>query len=207
MKVIDKSEELGKVELMTEGKDQISGKLQYDNDLSRASFDVAVDVGPSSSSRREATIRSLTGIMQVASDPETMQVLQAMAIMNMEGEGIGDVREFFRKKLVKMGAMKPNDEEAEAMAAAAKQKSSQDLALEGMAEEAQAEATAARAGVLKTVAQVENIKADTVKILADIDMQSTEQAIKISGAMSEELNRGIEQTTKAVNNAPPAQAL
>ena len=86
-------------------------------------------------------------------------------------------------------------------------KSSQDLALEGMSEEAQAKATASRAGVLKTVAQVENIKADTVKILADIDMQSTEQAIKISGAMSEELNRGIEQTTKAVNNAPPAQAL
>jgi hypothetical protein len=32
-----------------------------------------------------------------------------MAMMNMEGEGIGDVRDYFRMRLVKMGVIKPTD--------------------------------------------------------------------------------------------------
>ncbi len=74
------------------------GEMVVENDLSEAQFDVAVDVGPSSSSRRSATVRALTGMMAITNDPETQQVLQAMAMMNLEGEGVADVREFFRKK-------------------------------------------------------------------------------------------------------------
>ena len=191
MKTINALNKLGRVELMTSGKAENSGALQYDNDLSRAAFDVSVDVGPSSASRREATVRSLTGLMQVATDPETQQVLQAMAIMNMEGEGVADVREFFRKKLVRMGAMKPTDEEAQAMAAAAKEKTPQDQALEAMAEESQAKAVKARADVLKTVADVELTKAKTIETLASVDMQSTEHALKLAGGLGAEVKEEV----------------
>ena len=50
--------------------------------------DVVSDVGPSSSSKKAATVRNIMGMMQATADPETIQVLSATAMMNMEGEGI-----------------------------------------------------------------------------------------------------------------------
>jgi hypothetical protein len=198
MKTLSPSDDTGKVELMRPNADE-SGSVVYENDLSRASFDVAVDVGPSSASRREATVRSLIGLMQVsANDPETMQVLQAMAIMNMTGEGIGEVRDYFRKKLVNMGAVEPTEEEAQLRQAKAGEKTPQDQALEAMAEEAQAKATKARTEVLETVANVElkkaqtleteaNIKlkeAQSIETLAGVDMDSTRQAMEMAEKMT-----------------------
>jgi len=198
MKTLSPSDDTGKVELMRPNADE-SGSVVYENDLSRASFDVAVDVGPSSASRREATVRSLIGLMQVsANDPETMQVLQAMAIMNMTGEGIGEVRDYFRKKLVNMGAVEPTEEEAQLLQAKAGEKTPQDQALEAMAEEAQAKATKARTEVLETVANVElkkaqtleteaNIKlkeAQSIETLAGVDMDSTRQAMEMAEKMT-----------------------
>jgi hypothetical protein len=161
MKTVSAADDAGQLELMRPVTDE-SGSVVYENDLSKASFDVAVDVGPSSASRREATVRSLTGIMQFSSDdPETMAVLRSAAIMNMTGEGLGDVKDFFRQKLVKMGAVKPTEEEAQKMAQAAQEKSPQDQALEAMAQEAEAKAAKARTEVLETVANVELKKAQT----------------------------------------------
>ncbi len=175
------ADEIGTVSLMEPAKDQNSGALTTGADLSRASFDVAVEVGPSSDSRREATVKSLTGMLQITQDPETAAVLQAMAIMNMNGEGISYVREFFRKRLVKMGALKPSDEEQQAMqaAAATAKPDANEEALRGMAEEANANAVKARAQVLETMAKVEKINAETVEILAGVDMESTERAMAI----------------------------
>jgi hypothetical protein len=183
MKTMGRTEEIGRVELMKPaiGKD---GAVTEENDLSRASFDVAVDVGPSFMSRRNATVQALIGMLQITTDPETASVLQSMAIMNMEGEGITEVRDFFRQKLVKMGALEPTEEEAAEMAAASQSKSPQDLALEGMAEEAQAKAVKARADVLKTVADVGLTEAKTIETLAEIDMGSMERAIALSERMA-----------------------
>jgi hypothetical protein len=115
MKTVGAMEEVGSIELMKPQIDEETGELIYENNLGDALFDVAVDVGPSSSSRRDATVRALTGMMQVTTDPTTQQVLQAMAIMNMEGEGIGDIKEYFRKQLVQMGVLKPTEEEQQQM--------------------------------------------------------------------------------------------
>jgi hypothetical protein len=207
MKTISNSEDTGKIELMRPNTDE-SGSIVYENDLSRAAFDVAVDVGPSSASRREATVRSLTGIMQVSGgDPETMQVLQSMAIMNMQGEGIQDVRDFFRQKLVKMGALKPTEEEAQAMAAQSQEKTPQDQALEAMAEEAQAKATKARTEVLETVANVELKKAQVLETEANTKLKEAQavaalgktdtDSMRVAIDMQEKLN-GMEQRMATV---------
>jgi hypothetical protein len=112
MKMLGRTEKVSTVELM---KPTVSdtGEVVMDNDLSRAKFDVVVDVGPSSSSKRASTVRALTGMLQITQDPETVQVLTAMAMMNMEGEGVSDVNEFFRKKLLRIGAVKPTEEESQ----------------------------------------------------------------------------------------------
>ena len=141
MKAIDQMDQVSSIELMKPIIDQETGELAYENDLSKATFDVSVDVGPSFTSRRDATVRALTGMMQVTSDPETQMILQSMAIMNMDGEGIGDIKDFFRTKLVQMGVIKPTEEEQQAMMEAmaqGQQPDPQSVYLMAAAEEAQA---------------------------------------------------------------------
>jgi hypothetical protein len=166
MKTIGPQDEIDSSTIMRP-KINDSGEVEMENDLGNAAFDVAVDVGPSSSSRRQATVQSLTGMMQVSDDPQTKQVLQAMAMMNMEGEGISEVREYFRKKLVQMGVLKPTDEEAQQMAGEAGKQDPNAVFLESAAEEAQAKAANARADVLLTLAKTEETKAKTAVMLRE----------------------------------------
>ena len=169
MKVIGRTEEVSTVELMRP-KVSETGEVIMENDLSRAKFDVNVDVGPSSSSKRAATVRALTGMMAITDDPQTKQVLQAMAMMNMEGEGISDVRDFFRKQLLRLGVVKPTEQEAEMLAQEQQMQSQQvdanSIFLQAAAEEATAKAAQARASVIKTVADAGLAKAKTAETLA-----------------------------------------
>jgi hypothetical protein len=177
MKVIGRTEEVSTVELMRP-KVSETGEVIMENDLSRAKFDVNVDVGPSSSSKRAATVRALTGMMAITDDPQTKQVLQAMAMMNMEGEGIGDVRDFFRKQLLRLGVVKPTEQEAEMLAQEQQMQGQQQdpnaIFLQAAAEEATAKAAQARASVIKTVADAGLAKAKTAETLAKtgIDQQN-----------------------------------
>jgi len=180
MKTVGSMEEIGSVELAKPKINEETGEMEYENDLSEARFDLTVKVGPSSSSRRSSTVKSLTGMLTITQDPETQQVLQSMTMMNMEGEGIGDVREFFRKKLVRMGVLKPTEEEAQAMAAASGQQDPNAIFLQAAAEEATAKAAKARADTVETVASAELKRAQTIATMAGVDMDTQEQALRIA---------------------------
>jgi hypothetical protein len=186
MKGIGSQSEIEQIELMTPTI-TAEGEMVNENDLSNADFDVVVDVGPSSSSKRQAVVRSLLGMMQITQDPETMQVLGAMAMMNMEGEGIGEVREYFRKKLVTMGVVKPTKEEEEAMAMAAmnQQEDPNAVFLQAAAEEAIAKAAKARADTVKTVADAELARARTVETLARVEDDDQRLAIDTAKGVQE----------------------
>lgn len=196
MKAIDQMDQVSSVELMKPTIDQESGEIVYENDLSKATFDVAVDVGPSFTSRREATVRALTGMMQVTSDPETQMILQSMAIMNMDGEGIGDIKDFFRKKLVQIGVVKPTEEEQqamlEAMMAQGQQQDPQSMYLMAAAQEAQAKAVQAQANTEYSLARAEETKAKTMETLSNIDIDQRKSAVetaeKIGAALQPQMN-------------------
>jgi hypothetical protein len=170
MKVITDNGDTDSVTLMQPTIDQETGEVKMANDLGAAKFDVDVDVGPSSSSKRAATVRALTGMMQITQDPETLQVLGAMAMMNMEGEGVGDVQDSFRKRLIRMGVVKPTDAEAEAlmaeMQAAGQQQDPNAIFLQAAAEEAVAKAARARADTVETIASAELKRAQTAETIA-----------------------------------------
>ena len=185
MKGIGPQNQIEMVELMKPVIGE-EGELRYEGDLSTAQFDVAVDVGPSFRSQREAIVRSLTNLVAVTQDPQTQSVLQAMIIMNMEGEGLQDAREFFRKKLVEIGVLKPNEEEASAMQAAA-QNAPPDpnaLFLQAAAEKAVAEAARARADVIKTAADTELTQAKTVETLAKVDSEQVKNTLAVIDTIS-----------------------
>jgi hypothetical protein len=170
MKTIAPTGEPGMVELMQPTIDQETGAMVMANDMTSAVFDVVSQVGPSSSSKRAATVRALTGMLQITSDPETAQVLTAMAMMNMEGEGVSDANAYFRKKLLRMGVVKPTDDEAQELMAEM-QGAPQDpnsMYLQAAAEEATAKAAKARADTVETVASAELKRAQTLETLDKI---------------------------------------
>lgn len=178
MKTIGPNDDIGMVELM---KPTVSdaGEVVMENDLSRAKFDVNVEVGPSSTSKRAATVRALTGMMAITDDPQTKQVLQAMAMMNMEGEGISDVRDYFRKQLVRMGVVKPTEQEQEEMMVElqGQPEDPNKIFLQAAAEEAIAKAAKARADTVKTVADAGLSRARTAETLAKTGVQEQNMAL------------------------------
>jgi hypothetical protein len=167
MKGIGSQGQMSTIELMRPVMSE-DGEVEHENDLSEAEFDLAVEVGPSSSSKRAATVRSLTAMMAVTQDPDALRVLQAAALMNMEGEGLTEISDHFRRQLVQMGVIKPTDEEAAQMAQAGANPDPNAIFLQAAAEEAQAKAAKARADVVATVADAELTQAKTMETLAKV---------------------------------------
>jgi LysM repeat protein len=203
MKVITTDGETDMVELMLPTVDE-SGRVVMLNDLSQANFDVDVDVGPSSSSKRSATVRALTGMLAITTDPETQQVLQAMAMMNMEGEGIWEVRDFFRKKLVRMGVVEPTETEVEELTLEAENQPQDPNALflqasameaEAKAMKAQADAVKAQADTEYRIAQTAETKADTLKALAELENDEQRLALELADRLTESVDQAFNAAT------------
>ena len=152
--------------------------MAYENDIEDAEFDIDYEIGPSSQSKKQATVRALTGMMQITQDPEVQQVLGSMAMMNMEGEGISDVRDYFRKKLVTIGAVKPNEEEQQQMAA-----SQQNQQPDPNAEFLQSQAKKAVSDTYLNVAKAKKTEAETVQILSGIELSHKQHVVKTAQAI------------------------
>jgi hypothetical protein len=195
MKTIAPTGEAGMVELMQPMIDPESGAIMMKNDLSSATFDVVAEVGPSSSSKRAATVRALTGMLQITTDPETAQVLTAMAMMNMEGEGVGDANAYFRKKLLRMGVVQPTDDEAQQLMAEMQRKPQDPNAmyLQAAAENEMAKAAKARADTVETVASAELKRAQTLETLGKVDETAQNMAMTNAQAVQEILQGQIVQ--------------
>jgi Phage P22-like portal protein len=188
MKAVGSQGEINSVELQRPIVSE-DGTIGTENDITCATFDVDVEVGPSSQSKRAATVRAITGMMSITQDQETLQVLGAMAMENMEGEGLADAKAYFRKKRLKMGIGKPTDEEAKEFAAeqANAQPDPNAEFLRASAMEAAAKAKQAEADAVFTVAKTEQTQAKTIETLAGIDINkqahAVDTAIKIDQAL------------------------
>lgn len=154
--------------------DAKTGKDSLANNLEDATFDVWADVGPSSTSQRAAVVRALTGIASITDDPQTKQALMLATLTNLQGEGLGDLRDWARAQAIQMGIIKPNDEEKEELAAAQAQKQNQPpdaqtQYLLAAASESQANAEESRAKTVDTLAHanLNQAQADAARAKAD----------------------------------------
>lgn len=187
MKGINAAGEVEGFELLKPMVNKETGAVEYANDLAEADFDVAVDVGPSSASKRQATVRALTGMMAITQDPDTLRVLGAMAMMNMEGEGISDVRDYYRKQLIRMGAVKPTDAEAQELMAELQnqQPDAQTQYLQAASEEANAKAVKARADTVLTVAKAKETEAKTMQAISSMSIEQQNQIMELARQLAE----------------------
>ena len=186
MKTVHESGKMEPIELLKPVVNE-EGEIEYENDMSSAEYDVVVSVGPSSSTKRLATVRALTDMMTMTQDPEMTQVLSAMAMLNMEGEGISDVREYFRKKLLMMGVLKPTEAEAQEMAAAAQnaQPDPQAQYLQAASEEAIARASKAQADSILAVAKAEEARAKTTETLSKVSTTDQDRIFALADRLTQ----------------------
>ncbi|MEX5742464.1 portal protein [Acinetobacter baumannii] len=177
MKTIGKQDEVDSAELSR----PVIGEsgIEYENDLTKASFDVGVDVGPTSSSKKSAIVRQLQALLPYTSDQQDMKILLAMIYMNMEGEGIKDFRNYYRKWLVQIGVVEPTEEEEQELIAAAQnqQPDPQTELANALAMEAQAKAQKAQADTFLTAAKTEQTKADTAKTIASMENEQRDSVV------------------------------
>ena len=190
MKTVGRKGEVSSVELMERTIDE-NGGIALKNDLREAKFDVVASVGPSSSSKKQATVRGITEMLQFTDDPQDKVVLASTAILNMEGEGLDSVQEYFRKKLVRMGVEKPTPEEEEQMMieAANQQPDAQEVWALSEAEKNRTQAIRNEAETIKTLAETEETKAKTAETLAGIDRDDQEAAVKTARTLFEVADR------------------
>jgi hypothetical protein len=167
--------------------DEKTSKRVIRNEFAKASYDVVADVGPSSTSLRNAVVRALTGIASVTEDPETKQALTLATISNLEGEGLGDLRDWGRARAVRMGLIKPNDEEKAELAQeqASQKPDPQQQYLMAAAAEAEGKAKQAEANTVLTVVKAEQARAETAKTLAEIDTEKQQQVIDAVNAFQQ----------------------
>jgi hypothetical protein len=184
LKVLDKEKSSESIELMQPVINEDTGAMEYKNDFTKAKYDLVVSVGPSTSTKRSATVRALTAMLQMTADPQDQSIISAMAMMNMEGEGIAEVRQFYRKKLVTMGVLEPTEQEQQEMQAAAQarqQPGPEQQYLMALAQESSAKAQKAQADTMLTAAKTEETKANTAETLSKMtreEQQATVNQIK-----------------------------
>lgn len=182
--------------------DRQTGQVVALNDLSTGRYDVTVDVGPSYTARRDATVSALTQVLQTMLPVDPMRpVIQGIILDNLDGEGMDDFKEFNRKQLLTSGAVKPrNESEAQmvAQAQASQQQQPNPEMIAAMAQDKLANAELQKAANEQADIQVKAFKAQTdaqvaaakvVEILASADSQNKQdirEALKLLGQFQQQ---------------------
>lgn len=181
-----------------------NGETVKSNSLQDTKYDVRVDVGPSFSSKRDSTVRALMGVMQFVQDPQTQQILMAYILENIDGEGLQDVRDYFRQQLVKAGVVPPNDEEKAQMEQAAQEAANappdaNTVALTAQARDFNASATYKEAQTVQALANADKAHADAAKTLSDAHIDKLNTAMQ----MLAQIQQAVQQAQGAVQASTP----
>lgn len=187
-------------ETLQEGFVAPNGAYQIRNDLSKGKYKVIADVTEATSTLRDRTVRRMQATAQVAVQAQDMELAQAClatAIANMDGEGITELKDWNRKRMLQIGLATPSEDEKREMAQAAQEKAQQPPDPAAQAMEAQAAALEADAQLkqqqaVKAAADTEAAKAKTVLTLA--------QAHALGGPVeAPDVPSGLDQAEQAAN--------
>lgn len=182
--------------------DEETGHTVALNDLSTGRYDVTVDVGPSYTSRRDATVSVLTNVLSSMLPGDPMRpAIQGVILDNIDGEGMDDIKEFNRNQLLTSGVAKPRNQKEQAMVQQSQQAQQQQPSPEmiaAMAQDKLANAELQKAANEQADIQVKAFKAQTdaqvaaakvVEILASADSQKKQdirEALKLLGQFQQQ---------------------
>lgn len=194
-----------------------NGVYRIRNDLSRGKYKVVATVQEATATRRQKTVRDalqLTEIMGKAGDQEVSQAAGLTAMMNMDGEGMQDLKAFARNKALGIGLAKPTAEEKQQLEQAAQQQgqpsSVDQLAMAQVGEsQSKAQLNAAKAVQTLADAHLKTAQAEAVggpEAVPDtptgldhanniVDMREKLASAELKTAQAEHLRHGMEHQT------------
>jgi hypothetical protein len=157
----------------------IDGKAAVENDFSRVDLDVVATTGPSSESKKAASVRAKTSIALITSDEETKKVVTLSALRDIEDEGTSDVSEWARRRLVGMGVIEPTEEDKKRIAEEQQGQKPDPNAEFLMAEADKSRALTKKAGAdtVLTLQKAAESQANTMKTLQEVDMTDANAAL------------------------------
>lgn len=177
VETMDEQGDDGRAVLKQSFTDKQTGDNRTINDFSGARYKVIVSVTEATATRRDKTVKSCLNVAQVAGaggDAELAQAAVITAVLNMDGEGMGDLQDWTRTtRALPMGLVKPTEDEAKAMAEQAQAAQTPDP----MAELAGAQSMLAQADAQKKLAEVELTGAKTLETLADAKAKAGPQVM------------------------------
>ncbi len=137
------------------------GRFSIINDISRGKYKVVSDVTEATTTRRDKTVKTLVNMATISAptDPDLSSVCLATALINMDGEGMNDLQDYVRAKLVAQGAVKPTDDEKKQLEA--QQQAAQNQPPDAQTQLLQAQAQGIGAQAQKDVALAGKAQADT----------------------------------------------
>lgn len=165
------------------------GEMAYENDITHGKYKVSIDVGEAFATQRDKTVKRLITMLPIIQDPATQMALTQTILANQDGEGLQDLNKFARKQLVMGGIVEPNDDEKaelEQMKAAQgqQQPSAQDQWALAEAQKSMAIAEKQKADTMKTLASVDEIRADTATKLFDLEQGMAQQSQTMQAMLS-----------------------
>ncbi len=162
--------------------DEKTGRLVQANNLRGKRFRAYSDVGPQYDSLREETVETLKAMGEfLKGTPSGEQYIPAITFTmldNMEGVGLGPLKDLNRRNMILQGIRKPETEEEKKMVADAQQpkEDPQKNLIEGLTAQAQAEAVKFESQArnldsdsVQNVAGAEKTQAETLEIMAGIE--------------------------------------
>lgn len=183
--------------------DRQTGQVVALNDLSTGRYDVTVDVGPSYTARRDATVSVLTNVLSTMLPNDPMRpAIQGIILDNIDGEGLDDFKEYNRNQLLTSGIVKPRNEKEQQIVMQAQQAAANQPNPEMLI--AQANLVAAQAEEKKADNETRNtlIKAFT----AQQDAQESQANVVYKLSQAEHINKqGVMDAIKLLNEVLQSQ--
>lgn len=183
--------------------DRQTGNVVALNDLSTGRYDVTVDVGPSYTARRDATVSVLTNVLSTMLPNDPMRpAIQGIILDNIDGEGLDDFKEYNRNQLLTSGIVKPRNEKEQQIVMQAQQAAANQPNPEMLI--AQANLVAAQAEEKKADNETRNtlIKAFT----AQQDAQESQANVVYKLSQAEHINKqGVMDAIKLLNEVLQSQ--
>ena len=163
----------GQEQLLKVVIDERTGKHVFANNLRGKKFRVYADVGPQYETLKEQTVENLKGMgemLQSAPGGEQyMPAIVATMLDNMDGVGLGPLKELNRRNMLLQGLVEPENEEEEEMLAKASQPQPDpnQVLIESIAEKERAEARNMDSDSVDNIASAQKKAAETQKIQAE----------------------------------------
>ena len=189
----------------------VDGVAQVVNDPTKGKYLVNVDSGPAFKSARDATVRSLVSMLQYIQDPQLASIVISLVLANMDGEGLDDLQEFLRMRLVTMGVVQPTEAEKAKVAeqqkeAAAQPPDAQTQYFLASAQHESAKAGESHANTIKTLAGAANSRADAIAKLANARRDDLMGAFQILQTLISQTGEDAAVASTQPQAAAPAMA-